>query len=231
MLQRQYYFFGTYFLEEHILACWEKAAKGASIILDVGANAGIYSLAALASEPRACVHAFEPTPEIAARLRATATLNALTRLHVHEMAVSERSGHAVLAGCRGDLGSNEGMNFIRSNFDEVGLERVQSASIDDFCEQHAISHIDLMKLDIQGHEYHALIGARRLIGRGRIGAIFMELNWVRQRGHFCPAARSISLLEQAGYRFARPADDLSLQKSGEWLHELSDVVACLRHPC
>src|SRR5215471_19478318 len=32
MLQRQYYFFGTYFLEEHILACWEKAAKGASII-------------------------------------------------------------------------------------------------------------------------------------------------------------------------------------------------------
>src|ERR1035441_6632313 len=48
MLQRQFYFFGTYFLEEDILSCWETAAKGAKIVLDIGANAGVYSLAALA---------------------------------------------------------------------------------------------------------------------------------------------------------------------------------------
>src|ERR1700693_2517115 len=48
MLQRQFYFFGTYFLEENILRSWEAAAKGVKGILDVGANAGIYSLAALA---------------------------------------------------------------------------------------------------------------------------------------------------------------------------------------
>src|SRR5258708_20647428 len=50
MLQRQFYFFGTYFLEKDILGCWETMAKGAKVVLDVGANAGIYSLAALASE-------------------------------------------------------------------------------------------------------------------------------------------------------------------------------------
>ena len=49
MLQRQFYFFGTYLLEEDILSCWEIAAKGAKVVFDVGANAGIYSLAALAS--------------------------------------------------------------------------------------------------------------------------------------------------------------------------------------
>src|SRR5262249_11306442 len=38
MLQRQFYFFGTYFLEEHILECWESAAKDAKLVLDVGAN-------------------------------------------------------------------------------------------------------------------------------------------------------------------------------------------------
>src|SRR5436190_23091297 len=72
MLQRQFYFFGTYFLEEDILRCWEATAKWANVVLDVGANAGIYSLAALAVQPDVVVHAFEPTPEIAARLRATA---------------------------------------------------------------------------------------------------------------------------------------------------------------
>src|SRR5262249_58041931 len=69
MLQRQFYFFGTYFLEEKILNCWTKAAKEAEVIFDVGANFGIYSLAALASQPNAVVHAFEATPEIAGRLR------------------------------------------------------------------------------------------------------------------------------------------------------------------
>jgi hypothetical protein len=71
MLQRQYYFFGTYFVEEQILDRWREAAKGAKAMFDVGANAGIYSLATLASEPNAVVHAFEPTPEIAASLRGT----------------------------------------------------------------------------------------------------------------------------------------------------------------
>src|SRR5947209_2257163 len=56
MLQRQLYFFGTYFLEEDILSCWETAAKGAKVVLDVGANAGIYSLAALAIQPDATIH-------------------------------------------------------------------------------------------------------------------------------------------------------------------------------
>ena len=62
MLQRQFYFFGTYFVEEHILTCWEQEAKGARVIFDVGANAGIFSLAALAVQRDATVHAFEPTP-------------------------------------------------------------------------------------------------------------------------------------------------------------------------
>ena len=92
MLQRQFYFFGTYFLEEDILRCWQAAAQGAKVVLDVGANAGIYSLAALAIQPDATVHAFEPTPEIAARLPATAKLNGLDHLQVHEMGSSTRMG-------------------------------------------------------------------------------------------------------------------------------------------
>ena len=102
MLQRQFYFFGTYFLEEQILDCWTKAARGAEVIFDVGANSGIYSLAALASQPNAVVHAFEPTPEIAGRLRQTGQLNHLSNLIVHEVAVMSHSGRAILRRFRGD---------------------------------------------------------------------------------------------------------------------------------
>jgi hypothetical protein len=62
MLQRQFYCFGTYFLEEDILRCWETAMNRAKLILDVGANAGIYSLAALAIQPDAAVHTLRTYP-------------------------------------------------------------------------------------------------------------------------------------------------------------------------
>src|SRR5262245_38343312 len=62
MLQRQFYFFGTYFLEEKILNCWTKAAKEAEVIFDVGANFGIYCMAALTRQSHGIVHTFAGTP-------------------------------------------------------------------------------------------------------------------------------------------------------------------------
>jgi FkbM family methyltransferase len=225
MLQRQVYFFGTYFLEEHILGCWKEVAKGAKVVLDVGANAGIYSLTALAMQPDATVHAFEPTPEIAARLRATAELNGLDHLYVHEVAVLSRNGEATLKRFRGELGTNEGMNFISQEAANPGAERVRTVCLDQFCEDNSIGNVDLLKLDIQGHEHSALQGAERLIRDGRVGTIFMELNWARNGEATCAATQSIHLLGQADYLFAKPNERLTWEKAGDWLCSLSDVVA------
>lgn len=225
MLQRQFYFFGTYFLEETILDCWTEAAESAKVIFDVGANAGIFSLAALAVRPDAIVHAFEPTPEIAAGLRTTAALNGLDRLNVHQTAVAARSGHAALRRFRGELGTNEGMNFISSTADGATSEIVPTVSLDRFCAEYAIDRIDLLKIDIQGNEHQALTGAVGLLGDSRIGTIFTELNWGCRTGHECSASEAIRILEEAGYRFSKPGSPLHWQSSGEWMQSLSDVVA------
>jgi FkbM family methyltransferase len=225
MLQRQFYFFGTYFVEEDILSCWETVAKGAKVVLDVGANAGIYSLAALAIQPDATVHAFEPTPEIAAQLRATAKLNALDTLFVHEVAVLSKDGQATLRRFRGELGTNEGMNFISQDVGNSDAERVQAVSLDQFCHDHSIDRVDLLKLDVQGQELSALKGAERLIRAGGVGTIFMELNWARSAGAICAATESIDLLARADYLFSSPGRCLNWEKAGEWLRSLSDVVA------
>jgi len=225
MLQRQFYFFGTYFMEEDILRCWEATAKEAKVVLDVGANAGIYSLAALAIQPDATVHAFEPTPEIAARLRATAKLNGLDHLYVHEAAVSSKNAKAILKRFRGELGANEGMNFISEDLADSDGESVPTVSLDQFCQDQSIDHVDLLKLDIQGHEHSALWGAECLIKAGRVGTIFMELNWARREGSPCAATESVQLLNRADYRFSRPGKRLNWRRAGNWLRSLSDVVA------
>lgn len=225
MLQRQFYFFGTYFLEEDLLRCWVGLSKGARVVLDVGANAGIYSLAAIAAQPDVVVHAFEPTPEIAARLRATAELNHLETLHVHEVAVLGENGNAVLNRCRGEFGDNEGMNFITKAPRHSGAEPVQAVSLDRFCQDRLIDHIDLLKLDVQGHEYSALRGAERFMREGRIGTIFMELNWAAKADAPSPADESLRFLAEADFLFSKPGTHLNWKKAGDWLRSLGDIVA------
>lgn len=222
MLQRQFYFFGTYLMSEGLIDCWSNEARGARIVLDVGANAGIFSLAALAAEPATTVHAFEPTPEIAAGLRETATLNGLDRLYVHQAAVSSVSGHATLRRFRGEFGTNQGMNFITDG--DSGGEIVATVCLDRFCVDQGIDRIDLLKLDIQGNEHQALAGAADLLSRGRIGMIFTELNWAADP-ETCPARASIRLLENADYVFSRPGRRLHWERAGDWMLTLSDIVA------
>jgi FkbM family methyltransferase len=200
-------------------------SKGAKTILDVGANAGIYSLAALAVQPDADVYAFEPTPEIAKRLHETASLNALDRLHVQQVAVSTRGGTATLRRFRGELGNNEGMNFISQDPCESDEEKVETVSLDQFCRERSIDKIDLLKLDVQGHEFAALRGAERLIRAGSISTIFMELNWAQSPRSPCPASESIRLLSESNYLFSKPTKHLNWQRPGTWLRASTDIVA------
>jgi FkbM family methyltransferase len=182
-------------------------------------------LAALSIQPTAVVHSFEPTPEIAARLRTTAKLNKLDQLNVHEVAVSNKDGFASLYDCRGEFDTNEGMNFIRTGISEPGARRVRTVRLDQFCREHAIDCIDLLKIDIQGHEHSALAGAEQLLRQGRIGTIFIELNWTSDVASICPAAESIRMLEQAGYSFSKLGPTLEWNKPGSWLRSMTDVIA------
>jgi FkbM family methyltransferase len=223
-LQRQFYFFGTYFAEERILACWEREARGAKVFFDVGANLGIFSFAALAVEPNATVHAFEPTPEIASQLRKAAELNGLRQLNVHELAASSVNGHARLNRCRGDAGTNGGMNFIFGSANDGDPDRVATVRLDDFCEDNAIGHIDLLKADVQGHEHDVFKGAQRLLKAGRVGLVFFELNWGRDL-RSCPAERSIRLLGHCGYEFAAVGPTPKWRQAGDWMHGMGDALA------
>ena len=225
MMQRQFYYFGTYLIEEEIIRCWQSMARGAKTIFDVGANAGIYSLAALAVQADANVHAFEPTPEIANRLRATAKLNGLEHLYVHEAAVLKRAGTATLRRCRGELGTNEGMNFVSEDRVDAGGEKVQTVTLDQFCEERSIDNVDLLKVDIQGHEYAALQGAEQLIRAGRINTIFLELNWAQDANSICAATESVEFLKQSHYLFSKPGKHLNWQPAGDWLRTMNDVIA------
>lgn len=52
---------------------------------------------------------------------------------------------------------------------------VESKSIDSFCSASGISHIDILKLDVQGAELLVLNGARNMLTEGRVSLIYTEV--------------------------------------------------------
>lgn len=224
MLQRQFYFFGTYFLEEEILRAWMREARKSQVVFDIGANAGIFSLAALAANPDVAVHAFEPTPEIAARLHSVCSINQISNLAINEVAVGDRNGAATLRRWRGADNSNEGQNFITQADDPASAEKVSLLTLDQYCAERGIDFIDLLKIDIQGNEPFAFAGAARLLREKRIRTIFAELTW-NPGAENEPAARLVAILEEAGFSFAAPGRTLAWRKPGDWMRAHSDIVA------
>ncbi len=86
---------GTF--EPFSMAIWCRLAVRATGILDIGANVGIYSLAAAKLRPDLSIHAYEPNPYAFARLRVHKFLNDLSNLIEHPVAVHRKSGVASIS--------------------------------------------------------------------------------------------------------------------------------------
>ncbi len=123
-------------------------------VLDLGANAGHYTLrmSELAG-PDGNVLAFEPIRATFRELSVNAT-RAKYRANIAlvHAAVSDHAGTAFMS-C--DLQDN-----YRACIADAG-ERVRCVTIDDF----KLSRVDLMKIDVEGHELPALQGARETLKR------------------------------------------------------------------
>lgn len=198
-IQRHLYFLGSY--EPEQVAFWMQCARQAEVVFDVGANVGLYSLAAAAASSRAAIHAFEPTPEMVERFRTNIALNQFDQIIVNAVAVGHQSGEIYLHYSGGTDGANEGMNYVSAETLETTDRVVPMITLDNYCEQHQIDVIDLLKIDIEGNEYNALRGAERLLQRSAVHSIFMELNsWAVERsGH--ALSDIVTLLSDYNYRF------------------------------
>lgn len=139
--------------------------KPGDLMLDVGANMGQHSLIAAWHGMR--VHAFEPLPRLAVRLKANLALNRLQeRVSVFESAVSSVEGSATLYEMdRADDGSH---SLLASETERQQSDvEVRTVTIDGHFKAHSCGPPAIIKIDVEGAEALVLDGATQTLAEGR----------------------------------------------------------------
>jgi FkbM family methyltransferase len=135
-------------------------------VLDIGANIGAYSVPIAKAFPDVEVHAFEPGSLALSRLRRNLLLNGLKNVRIHEVGVGSASETLEFHSYGlADLGLS---SFIRSGRKGCLPEKlpVEIVTLDDVC-AGLERDITVIKIDVQGYEFHVLEGARSLINKKR----------------------------------------------------------------
>jgi FkbM family methyltransferase len=153
--------------------------KRDAIIYDVGANEGDYTQLVLTSIQSCRIYCFEPNPPTAKRLNARFGKN--STISVHSVGIGAQSGEVILydyANCDGSCYASVYRDALiaQSHTAVVKEISIPVITLDEFSESHSTTTIDLLKLDMEGQEYAALQGAKKLISENRIRCIHFEFN-------------------------------------------------------
>jgi len=160
---------------------------GAKLIaFDIGARIGDWSkaLVDVASTRQGGIelHAFEPVPESRAMLEeAIAKEIARGEARVNGVAMSNESKTMQIyvphfSGGTSTLHPDSAVKYER-------LIDVRTSTVDQYCAENAIKHIDLIKIDTEGNDFRVIQGARGLLLGGSIGVVQFEYNyrWIHSR--------------------------------------------------
>jgi FkbM family methyltransferase len=177
------------------------------LILDVGANLGVFSILLAKRLPERQIHAFEPNPTTFRAMRTNFVRNRCPHVHAHEVAIAAHDGHVsflvdpihrATTHIVTEQASSDGVADNTSS-----IVRVPCLTLDSFLETHGIEKIALLKVDVEGCENLVFQGARHLLRTGRTKVIYYEVcPELAKRAGFAPEAASSQLLDY-GYRLHR----------------------------
>lgn len=169
-------------------------------VFDLGANLGLYAmLASRRVGPHGCVHAFEPNPRVAEKLRGNVAHNWMGNVECCQMALSDRRGTLPF--------------YLAESDDQCSLGAVSDKSIavpvmtlDEYVADQRIGRVDAMKIDVEGAETAVLRGGRELLSRPDAPVLYIEVNPSALERFGSSADELESVMRAYGYSLRTVAD-------------------------
>ncbi len=168
------------------------------VFLDVGANIGYYSLLAVSElAGDISVHAFEPVSRQHAGFCENIERNRIRNIRLNKLIVSDTCARQAI-----HLGEswNSGSASISTTYDgSTDVEEVDSITLDAYCRQQNLSRVDVIKIDVEGHEMSVLKAATEVLAKFR-PILFIEVRDANLRDARSSREALYAFLAAAGYQ-------------------------------
>jgi len=170
-VQKDLFWYGIY--EKRQVLVWQSLVRNDSIVIDIGANIGYYSLVASKIAMKGSVYAFEAASQTFQLLVQNINTNRLTNVYPLHLAVCNENSEMELF-ISGE--SNIGMTGLRKVGNKgTSIEKVQTTSLDEWIKTTELLKVDLIKIDIEGAELLALKGMEGILNKFR-PVLFIEIS-------------------------------------------------------
>ncbi|MDB6124772.1 MAG: noeI [Pedosphaera sp.] len=148
-------------------------AKKELLVFDAGGNTGQSVLEFKQQFPTSTIHSFEPSPTTFQKLKQN--IAAKSGVTAWNYALGSKVGKQNFSE-----NSNPDMSsfFKLSEFGWGKEEKqtlVEVMTVDQFCADHQITSIDLLKSDTQGYDLEVFKGAEKMMQENRIGLVYFEV--------------------------------------------------------
>lgn len=134
-----------------------------AVVLDAGANIGLFTLFLIWKYGRARfarIHLFEPNPDTFERLRRNLSANGLDETcQAHCLALSDTAGTVYMEAPHG--------YSVLGMISDRGTVPVECKPLDVWRREHGSPAVDLLKVDVEGHEVSLLRGAPETLKAAR----------------------------------------------------------------
>jgi FkbM family methyltransferase len=158
----------TYDYEHGTVVAFRRMVErmGATRLLDVGANIGVYAVHLSRLPALARIHCFEPSPPTFEELERNLALQQdPSRFETHRLALSDRTGRAAFAVYGAMAGHNAIAETRVIRQTPRGTTEVDCAPLDGLLD--ARGETFAAKIDVEGHELAVLAGARGYLAGNR----------------------------------------------------------------
>jgi FkbM family methyltransferase len=191
--------------QHEILPVIKQHVSEQPIIVEAGSFNGRDTQKLATFWPKGTVHAFEPVPEIFDQL--TMNTQHLSNVCRYQLALSsvtdtaifhvsenpEKPGRPYPAGSL--LAPKERLLWSKARYTKT-IE-VSTITLDEWAQQHAISHIDFLWLDLQGHELAVIKSSPHILKT--VKAIFCEVQFIEAYEGQPLYTEVLSWLEKEGF--------------------------------
>jgi FkbM family methyltransferase len=188
----------------HDVARLSGSATNVKVVFDVGANDGQTAEHYVRAFPSAQIYSFEP---VAATYRCLLKrVSEWPRVRTFHLAFADSNRSARIQLMPLSI-HNSLRNQVTDNCPSMRSESVEIRTLDSFCAEQNVSHIDLLKTDTEGFDLEVLKGAEAMLRARQIQFILAEVTFHADNTYHTSFFRLAEYLHGLGYYFFDIYDD------------------------